>query len=42
VRGGSFEPSTKPALKWGFVVLAIGVGLLFVNLLAISFESPVA
>jgi hypothetical protein len=42
VRDGSFEPSTKPALKWGFVVLAIGVGLLFVNLLAISFESPVA
>jgi len=42
VHGGSFEPSTKSALKWGLVVLAIGVGLLFVDLLAISFESPVA
>jgi len=42
VRGGSFEPSTKSALKWGLVVLAIGAGLLFVDLLAISFESPVA
>lgn len=42
VRGGSFEPSTKAALKWGLVVLAIGAGLLFVDLLAISFESPVA
>jgi len=42
VRGGSFEPSPKSALKWGLVVLAIGAGLLFVDLLAISFESPVA
>jgi hypothetical protein len=42
VRGGSFQPSTKSALKWGLVVLAIGAGLLFVDLLAISFESPVA
>ena len=42
VRGGSFEPSTKSALKWGLVVLAIGAGLLFVDLLTISFESPVA
>lgn len=42
VRGGSFEPSTQSALKWGLVVLSIGVGLLFVDLLAISFESPVA
>lgn len=42
VRGGSYEPSTKSALKWGLVVLAIGMGLLFVHILAISFESPVA
>lgn len=42
VQGGPFEPSTKAALKWGLVVLAIGAGLLFVDLLAISFESPVA
>jgi len=42
VRGGSFEPSTKSALKWGLVVLALGAGLLFVDLLTISFESPLA
>ncbi len=42
VRGGSVDPSPKSALKWGLVVLAIGAGLLFVDLLAISFESPVA
>ncbi|MFB6230868.1 MAG: hypothetical protein ABEL04_06900 [Salinibacter sp.] len=36
------EPSTRSALKWGLVVLALGAGLLFVDLLAISFESPLA
>ena len=41
-KGRSFEPSTKSALKWGLVVLALGAGLLFVDLLAISFESPLA
>ncbi|MFB6099134.1 MAG: hypothetical protein ABEK84_08515 [Salinibacter sp.] len=41
-RGGSYEPSTKSALKWGLVVLALGAGLLFVDLLTISFESPLA
>lgn len=41
-RGGWTEPSTRSALKWGLVVLALGAGLLFVDLLAISFESPVA
>lgn len=42
VSGGRTEPSTRAALKWGLVVVALGAGLLFVNLLAISFESPVA
>lgn len=42
VRGGEAEPSTRAALKWGLVVLALGAGLLFVDLLMISFESPLA
>ena len=41
-QGGGSKPSTQAALKWGLVVLALGAGLLFVDLLAISFESPVA
>lgn len=41
-RGRWTEPSTKSALKWGLVLLALGGGLLFVELLAISFESPAA
>jgi hypothetical protein len=41
-QSGWTEPSTRSALKWGLVVLALGAGLLFVDLLAISFESPVA
>jgi hypothetical protein len=41
-RGSSPDPSIQVALKWGLVVLALGAGLLFVDLLAISFESPVA
>ena len=39
-RGG--EPSTRSALKWGLVVMALGGGLLLVDLLSISFESPLA
>jgi len=42
VQRTSFEPSTRSALKWGLIVLALGAGLLFVDLLAISFESPLA
>lgn len=41
-QGERATPSTRSALKWGLVVLALGVGLLFVELLSISFESPVA
>jgi len=41
-KGGWTEPSTKSALKWGLVVLALGAGLLFVDVLMISFESPLA
>jgi len=32
----------ESGLKWGLVVLALGAGLLLVNLLPTSFESPVA
>ena len=41
-KGGWTEPSTRSALKWGLVVLALGAGLLFVDLLTISFDSPLA
>ena len=41
-KGEWTEPSTRLALKWGLVVLALGAGLLFVDLLTISFESPLA
>lgn len=34
--------STTSALKWGLIVLALGVGLLMVEVLRIGFESPVA
>lgn len=41
--GGSWgEPSTRAALKWGLVIIALGLGLLLVDLFAISFESPFA
>ncbi|WP_103028644.1 hypothetical protein [Salinibacter altiplanensis] len=40
-QGRSVAPSPEAALKWGLVVFAIGGGL-FVDLLALSFESPVA
>lgn len=36
------EPSTRSALKWGLVILSLGVGMLLVDLLAVSFESPLA
>lgn len=36
------EPSTRSALKWGLVVMALGLGLLLVELFTISFESPFA
>lgn len=36
------EPSTRSALKWGLVVVALGIGLLLVDLFTIGFESPVA
>ncbi|MFB6247734.1 MAG: DUF6249 domain-containing protein [Salinibacter sp.] len=35
-------PQTRSALKWGLIFVALGVGVLFVNLLAIGFESPLA
>lgn len=41
-KGGWAEPSARSALKWGLVLLALGGGLLFVELIAISFESPAA
>lgn len=41
-RGSWTEPSTRSALKWGLVILSLGVGLLLVNLFMISFESPAA
>lgn len=36
------EPSTRSALKWGLVIVALGLGILLVDLFAISFESPLA
>jgi hypothetical protein len=36
------EPSTRSALKWGLVVVALGVGVLLVDLFTIGFESPLA
>jgi hypothetical protein len=40
-RGWS-EPSTRSALKWGIVIVALGAGILLVDLFGIGFESPVA
>lgn len=37
-----FEPSTRSALKWGLVIVALGAGILFVDLFRIGFESPLA
>lgn len=36
------EPSTRAALKWGLVIFSLGTGMLVVDLLSISFESPLA
>jgi hypothetical protein len=36
------EPSTRSALKWGLVIVALGFGVLLVDLVAIGFESPLA
>ena len=36
------EPSTRSALKWGLIVVALGIGVLLVDLLTIGFESPLA
>ena len=36
------EPSVRSALKWGLVIVALGVGILLVDLFSIGFESPVA
>lgn len=40
-RQGS-KPSPQSALKWGLVIFALGGGVLLVDLLQISFESPLA
>lgn len=40
--GSWAEPSTRGALKWGLVVMALGLGLLLVEIFTISFESPFA
>lgn len=36
------EPSTRSAFKWGLVIFSLGTGMLLVDLLSISFESPLA
>lgn len=35
-------PQTRSALKWGLIFVSLGAGVLFVNVLAIGFESPLA
>ena len=35
-------PNTLSALKWGLVIVALGLGILLVDLFAIGFESPLA
>jgi hypothetical protein len=40
--GGWKEPSTRSALKWGLVIVSLGVGLLLVDVFGIDFESPLA
>jgi hypothetical protein len=35
-------PRTRSALKWGLVFVSLGVGVLFVQVFAIGFESPLA
>jgi hypothetical protein len=36
------EPRTRSALKWGLIFFSLGIGVLFVDLLTIGFESPLA
>lgn len=36
------EPSTRSALKWGLVIVALGGGILLIDLFSISFEAPLA
>lgn len=36
------EPRTRSALKWGLVLFSLGIGVLVVDVLALSFESPMA
>ena len=36
------QPGSLTSLKWGLVVLALGLSVLFVSLVGIDFESPVA
>ena len=35
-------PNTESALKWGLVIVALGAGILLVDLFRIGFESPLA
>ena len=35
-------PNTQSALKWGLVIVALGAGILLVDLFRIGFESPLA
>jgi hypothetical protein len=39
---GWSAPSTLSALKWGLIIVALGLGILIVDLFAIGFESPLA
>ena len=39
---GWSAPSTLSALKWGLIIVALGLGILLVDLFAIGFESPLA
>lgn len=36
------EPQTRSALKWGLILFSLGIGVLFVDVLALGFESPLA
>mgnify|MGYP006278320899 CR=1 FL=1 len=36
------EPSTRSALKWGLVIVALGGGILLIDLFSIGFEAPLA
>jgi hypothetical protein len=36
------EPSALSSLKWGLVVLALGVSIIFIEAIGLAFESPLA